>query len=58
MEDEGLVQSDSVADVLASQLEVLLAMLSRPVVQRQILAGLLILFVSWALPEAWRRGDG
>ena len=55
MEDEGLVQSDSVADVLASQLEVLLAMLSRPVVQRQILAGLLILFVSWALPEAWRR---
>ena len=55
MEDDALIQSGSIVDALANQLEVLLAMLSRPVVQRQILAALLILLVSWALPEAARR---
>jgi small-conductance mechanosensitive channel len=55
MENDGLIQSGSVVDALANQLEVLLAMLSRPVVQRQILAALLILFISWVLPEGARR---
>jgi small-conductance mechanosensitive channel len=55
MEDEGVIQSGSVLDLLADQLEVTLAMLSRPVVQRQVLAVLLILLISWALPEGIRR---
>jgi small-conductance mechanosensitive channel len=53
MDEEG-IQSGSVLDVIASQLEVLMAMLTRPVVQRQILAALLIILIAWALPEGFR----
>jgi small-conductance mechanosensitive channel len=55
MDEEGLIQSGSVIDILASQLEVLLAMLSRPVIQRQILAALLVVIISWVLLEGIRR---
>lgn len=55
MEDEGLIQSGSVTDLFADQIGILLVMLSRPVVQRQILAALFILLISWALPEGIRR---
>lgn len=55
MEDEGLIQPGSVIDLFTDQLEVLLALLSRPVVQRQILTILLILLLSWVLPEGIRR---
>jgi small-conductance mechanosensitive channel len=55
MNDEGLIQSGTIVELLRSQLEILLAMVSRPVVQRQILTALLILFISWALPEGFRR---
>ncbi len=58
MEEDGLIQSSSIFDTLADQLAVLLAMLSRPVVQRQIVAVLLILLVSWVIPEAARRWRG
>lgn len=55
MDDQGLIQSGTAIELLRNQLEMLLAMLSRPVVQRQILAALLILIVSWVVPEAFRR---
>ncbi len=55
MDDQGLIQSGTVIELLRNQSEILLAMLSRPVVQRQILAVLLILIVSWGVPEALRR---
>jgi small-conductance mechanosensitive channel len=55
MDSEGSSQSGSAVDLLANQVEVLLAMLARPVVQRQILAAVLILLIAWVLPEGIRR---
>jgi len=55
MDNEGLVESGSVVDLLANQLEMLLAIMLRPAVQRQILTVLLILVLTWALPEGVRR---
>jgi len=55
MEQDSPYQTESVIDSLQNQVEFLLAMIARPVVQRQILAFGLILFVSWLLPEGIRR---
>ena len=55
MENEHGNQSADLKEILAEQLEVLLAMLLRPVVQRQLLAVCLILLVAWLLPEGIRR---
>ncbi len=55
MDNEVLTQADSVVETVLSQIEVILAMLTRPVMLRQILAILIILFLSWILPEGVRR---
>ncbi|NCF66365.1 MAG: mechanosensitive ion channel [Chloroflexi bacterium] len=56
MMDNGSVnQTETLVDNLRSQVDVLLAVISRPVVQQQILAFLFILLVAWILPEALRR---
>lgn len=44
----------SIGEVLADQINFLLAILARLVVQRQLLAVLVILLISWLLPEAFR----
>lgn len=53
--EEELNQSGSVIDLVTSQLEILAAALTRPVVQRQILTVVLILLITWALPAVIRR---
>lgn len=55
MDGEVLTQADSLVEIVRSQIEVFLAMLTRPVMQRQILALLLILLLAWILPEGVRR---
>jgi small-conductance mechanosensitive channel len=55
MEEDSLIQSETVIESLRSQAEIFLAMIARPVVQQQILAFALILFISWLLPEGVRR---
>lgn len=55
MDTESQNQAQSVIDSLRNQFEVFLAMMSRPVVQQQILAFVLILLISWLLPEGVRR---
>ena len=55
MDNEYGNQSADLKEILGEQLEVLLAMLLRPVVQRQLLAICLILLVAWLLPEGIRR---
>jgi small-conductance mechanosensitive channel len=55
MEEDSLNQTETVIDSLQNQVEFFLAMISRPVVQRQILAFIVILIISWLLPEGIRR---
>lgn len=55
MDNDGVVQAESVVDFISNQIDFLLEILSRPVVQRQILAVLLILLITWLLPEGIRR---
>jgi len=55
MDNEGLNQAQSVIDSLRDQVEIFLEIISRPVVRQQILAFVLILIVSWLLPEGIRR---
>lgn len=50
-----LNQTESLWDLLQDQLDMLLAVISRPVVQQQIAAMLFILLISWLLPEVGRR---
>ena len=61
MDNQNIDQAGTLVNVLQNQVDFLLAMISRPVVQQQILAMLLILIVSWLLPEVvrrWRRRPG
>jgi potassium efflux system protein len=55
MDNDGTDQAESVVESISDQIDILLEILSRPVVQRQILAVLLILLITWLLPEAIRR---
>ena len=55
MDSDGINNAGSVVGTLKDQVGILLAMVSRPVVQWQILAVFLILFVAWLLPEGLRR---
>jgi potassium efflux system protein len=55
MDTEVTNQTETLWDLLESQLDILLAVLSRPVVQQQIVAILVILLISWLLPEVIRR---
>lgn len=61
MENETTDQAESVVEFISNQIDILLEIISRPVVQRQILAVLLILLITWLLPEGvrrWRRRRG
>jgi potassium efflux system protein len=55
VDNQNVDQAGRLVDVLQIQVDFLLAMISRPVVQQQILAMLLILIVAWLLTEAVRR---
>ena len=55
MDNDGTDQAESVVEFISNQIDILLEILSRPVVQRQILAVLLILLITWLLPEGIRR---
>ncbi|MFN2160651.1 MAG: mechanosensitive ion channel family protein [Candidatus Promineifilaceae bacterium] len=52
MDGENLEQAEPFIDVLRDQIDFLLAVISRPVLQRQIIAILIILLVTWLLPSA------
>ncbi len=54
MENEGINQSETLLELIENQIDILLAMILRPVVQQQILAVFVILVVAWALPEGFR----
>ncbi len=43
------------AEIINNQIDILLEIISRPVVQRQIFAALIILLIAWLLPEGIRR---
>ena len=55
MGNERTNQVNSVIDSLKDQIDILLEVLSRPVVQWQILAVFFILLIAWLLPESIRR---
>lgn len=55
MDNDSLIQAQTVVNSFKDQVEIILAMLSRPVVQRQILVVLFILIITWLLPEGIRR---
>jgi len=58
MDSENVNQASSLIELLRDQLEILLAVIVRPVVQRQILAVLLIILIAWLAPEGIRRWRG
>ena len=55
MDEETIVRSDSLIKILRDQLSTVLAQISRPVVQWQIMAIIMILVVAWLLPEGVRK---
>jgi small-conductance mechanosensitive channel len=55
MENDSMEPRASALDLVRDQLDILLAMIMRPVVQWQLLAVFIILIVSWLLPEGIRR---
>ncbi len=55
MISNGLYQSEQLIDIIRHQIEYLLAMIVRPVVQQQLLVMLLILVIAWLVPELLRR---
>ncbi|MDX1416171.1 MAG: mechanosensitive ion channel [Candidatus Promineifilaceae bacterium] len=55
MNDNNPNQGESLFESISDQLDVLLAIISRPVVQRQIVVILLIFLLAWLLPESVRR---
>jgi potassium efflux system protein len=55
MDEETIIQSESLVKILQDQLRTALAQITRPVVQWQLLTIILILLVSWLLPEAVRK---
>lgn len=48
-------QTDSLWELLQTQIDMLLVVITRPVVQYQLLAMFLILLIAWLLPEGIRR---
>ena len=59
MVEDNIINEESIVDFFDNQFDILLALLSRPAVQLQILAVLVILLIAWLLPEGihywWRR---
>ncbi len=55
MINNGMNQSEQLMDIIRHQIEYLLAMIVRPVVQQQLLVMLLILVIAWLVPELLRR---
>ncbi len=55
MDNEGIAQPESLWELLQSQFDILLGVMSRPVVQQQIFAFFIILLISLLLPEGIRR---
>ena len=55
MISNGMYQSEQLIDIIRHQIEYLLAMIVRPVVQQQLLVMLLVLVIVWLVPELWRR---
>ena len=55
MDRESVSQTETLWELLRDQLNILLSMIPRPVVQQQIITLLFILLVSWLLPEGLRR---
>jgi len=55
MESDITIQANSLLYILQNQLNILLAVLSRPVVLRQIFAFLAILLIAWLVPEGFHR---
>ena len=51
MNSDGVRQNDLLIEIIRDQIEYLMAMVVRPVVQQQLLVILLILVISWLLPE-------
>ena len=58
MESNNGTQTADVIELIGGQLDVMVAMLTRPVVLWQLLVLFLILLVSWLLPEGFRRYRG
>ncbi|MCO5190396.1 MAG: mechanosensitive ion channel [Anaerolineae bacterium] len=57
MDSENLVRTESLADVISEQAAVLLSMLSRPVVVRQIIIAIIIVLFAWLFSrqtQQWR----
>ena len=55
MDENIIVPSESLADIITNQLNMMLAFLDRPVVQQQILAIAGIILIALLLPEVVRR---
>ena len=55
MDENIIVPSKSLADIITNQLNMMLAFLDRPVVQQQILAIAGIILIALLLPEVVRR---
>jgi potassium efflux system protein len=53
--DNERTQSETLFELVQDQIDIFLVMLVRPVVQRQILAIILILIIAWLIPEGLRR---
>ncbi len=54
MDEEIIVPSESIADILLNQLNMLLAFVARPVIQQQILAITVIILIALIVPEGVR----
>ena len=55
MINDGTPQENFLGQIIRGQIDFLLAMLARPVVQQQLLVILAILLIAWTLPEILRR---
>ena len=54
MNDDALTQNETLIELIENQIDILLAMILRPVVQQQILALLVILLIAWIIPDGFR----
>ena len=54
MNDDALTQNETLIELIENQIDILLAMILRPVVQQQILALLIILLIAWIIPDGFR----
>ncbi|MCZ7670022.1 MAG: hypothetical protein M5U34_24035 [Chloroflexi bacterium] len=55
MNKDQVNQAETLWQILQDQLDILLAVISRPVVQQQLLALFFVLLMAWLLPEVGRR---